>query len=164
MTISFTCPVPKDQRPLEEFNQFTNSWFFSWPTSKSKELHRKLIISWIISIPIVLIIETGNYSLQNNIIRLFTISIIFSLILPLLILFRQWLGWNYILRRLISEKIEYEESGWYDGQVWEKPTEWRAKDLLIAEYEVKPIINKLIKTTLFVLLSFCFGFASYTNY
>ena len=49
----------------------------------------------------------------------------------------------YIYKRLNSETIEYEESGWYDGQIWEKPIEWRSKDLLIAQHQIKPILNHL---------------------
>ena len=39
--------------------------------------------------------------------------------------------------------VEYEESGWYDGQVWEKPVEWRQQDLLVATHEVKPVLWRL---------------------
>ena len=71
------------------------------------------------------------------------ISLTASLVFPILLLFRQWLSWIYIYKRLNSERIEYEESGWYDGQVWEKPIDWRAKDLLIAQHQVKPVLNHL---------------------
>ena len=57
----------------------------------------------------------------------------------------QYLGWNHIFKRLISEKVEYEESGWYDGQVWEKPLVLREKEILIASIEVKPILRNLIQ-------------------
>jgi hypothetical protein len=56
---------------------------------------------------------------------------------------RQWLGWSYVHKRLISERVEYEESGWYDGQVWEKPLSWRERDLLLAQHEVRPILGRL---------------------
>ena len=39
-----------------------------------------------------------------------------------------------------------EETGWYDGQTWEKPIEWQNKELLIAEYDVKPTIDFPSKT------------------
>ena len=32
-------------------------------------------------------------------------------------------GWSYVGDRLLSAVIPYEESGWYDGQMWVKPTE-----------------------------------------
>ena len=43
----------------------------------------------------------------------------------------------------MRERITYEESGWYDGQEWEKPLEWREKDLLIAQHQVKPVLGRL---------------------
>ena len=39
--------------------------------------------------------------------------------------------------------MEYEESGWYDGQVWEKPLSWRQQDLLVARHEVRPVLERL---------------------
>ena len=93
--------------------------------------------------PISLIISYGSNSLKNNIFNLTFISLTVSLMFPILILLRQWLSWLYIYKRLNSENIEYEESGWYDGQVWEKPIDWRAKDLLIAQHQIKPILKHL---------------------
>ena len=61
----------------------------------------------------------------------------------MLLLVRQWLGWSYVHKRLLSERVEYEESGWYDGQVWEKPLSWRERDLLLAQHEVRPILGRL---------------------
>jgi hypothetical protein len=60
-----------------------------------------------------------------------------------LLLVRQWLGWSYVHKRLVSERVEYEESGWYDGQVWEKPLAWRQQDLLVATHQVRPVLLRL---------------------
>ena len=141
------CPVPMEQRPLNEFNSIRNSWIISWPLLDKNIFYRKLLYSWILFIPISLIISYGSNSLKDNIFDLTFISLMASLLLPLFLLSRQWLSWIYIYKRLNSENIEYEESGWYDGQVWEKPIDWRSKDLLIAQHQVKPILNH-IKTIL----------------
>ena len=58
---------------------------------------------------------------------------------------RLYLGWNHVFKRLTSEKVEYEESGWYDGQVWIKPLVLKEKESLIASNEVKPILKNLIQ-------------------
>ena len=150
------CPVPQDQRPLNEFNSIRNSWLISWPLLEKSVFYRKLIFSWIITTPISLIISYGSNYLKNNIFDLVIISLTGSLILPMFLLFRQWLSWIYIYKRLNSEIIEYEESGWYDGQIWEKPLEWRAKDLLIAQHQVKPILTHLGKVIiLLIIIIFC---------
>ena len=137
------CPVPPNQRPLNEFNSIRNSWIISWPLLEKIVFYKKLLYSWIFITPISLVISYGSDYLKNNIFDLTFISLTTSLLFPILLLSRQFLSWIYIYKRLNSENIEYEESGWYDGQVWEKPIDWRSKDLLIAQYQVKPILDHL---------------------
>ena len=137
------CPVPQNQRPLNEFNSIRNSWIISWPLLEKIVFYKKLLYSWIFITPISLVISYGSDYLKNNIFDLTLISLTTSLMFPILLLSRQFLSWIYIYKRLNSENIEYEESGWYDGQVWEKPIDWRSKDLLIAQYQVKPILDHL---------------------
>ena len=137
------CPVPANQRPLNEYNSIRNAWIISWPFLERNIFYRKLIYSWLFFIPTSLIISYGSDYLKNNILELVLISLTASISIPLLLLIRQWLSWIYIYKRLNSENIEYEESGWYDGQTWEKPIDWRAKDLLIAQHQIKPVLNHL---------------------
>ena len=82
---------------------------------------------------------------STNYIKYFLISLFSSLATPLLITIRLYLGWNHIYKRLHSEKVEYEESGWYDGQTWIKPLDLKEKESLIASIEVKPILKNLIQ-------------------
>ena len=137
------CPVPQNQRPINEFNSIRNSWIISWPFLERNIFYRKLMFSWLFITPVSLTISYGSDYLKNNIFELIFLSFTASVAFPILILIRQWLSWVYIYKRLNSEKIEYEESGWYDGQTWEKPISWRAKDLLIAQPQIKPILNHL---------------------
>ena len=146
------CPVPQNQRPINEFNSIRNSWIISWPFLERNIFYRKLMFSWLLITPVSLIISYGSDYLKNNIFELIFLSLTASLASPILILIRQWLSWVYIYKRLNSEKIEYEESGWYDGQTWEKPIDWRAKDLLIAQHQIKPILNHL-KLIIMLLIS-----------
>ena len=146
------CPVPFNQRPLNEFNSIRNSWIISWPFLERNIFYRKLIFSWLLITPVSLTICYGSDYLKNNIFELIFLSFTASVAFPILILIRQWLSWVYIYKRLNSEKIEYEESGWYDGQTWEKPISWRAKDLLIAQHQIKPILNHL-KVIILLLIS-----------
>ena len=146
------CPVPLNQRPLNEFNSIRNSWIISWPFLERNIFYRKLMFSWLFITPVSLTISYGSDYLKNNIFELIFLSFTASLAFPILILIRQWLSWVYIYKRLNSEKIEYEESGWYDGQTWEKPISWRAKDLLIAQHQIKPILNHL-KVIILLLIS-----------
>ena len=143
MASSIPCPVPPEQRPQEEFAQFSRSWFFAWPCTAQVSLDRALLISWVLISPITVLVASGSWTLRNDPVRLLLAGGVAALVMPMLLLIRQWLGWTYVHKRLLSEKVEYEESGWYDGQVWEKPVSWRERDLLLAQHEVRPILGRL---------------------
>ena len=85
------------------------------------------------------------------------LSFFSSLTIPFLISIRLYLGWNHIFKRLTSEKVEYEESGWYDGQIWIKPVNLKEKESLIALLEVKPILKNLIQVISLILIFALFG-------
>ena len=138
------CPVPREQQPTNEFIELSKSKIFSWPKTK-KSLILILTKFWIGSFFLFLVISSGSVYFKTSLLKYIILSFFSSLSIPLLISIRLYLGWNHIFKRLISEKVEYEESGWYDGQVWEKPLVLKEKESLIASVEVKPILKNLIQ-------------------
>ena len=138
------CPVPKEQQPTNEFIELSKSIIFPWSKTK-KSLTLILIKFWVGSFFLFLVISSGSVYFKTFPLRYILLSLFSSLSIPLLISIRLYLGWNHIFNRLISEKVEYEESGWYDGQVWEKPLVLKEKESLIATIEVKPILKNLIQ-------------------
>jgi len=68
----------------------------------------------------------------------------------MVVVFRLFLGWSHVGDRLISETVEYEESGWYDGQIWTKSKEFLDRDLIASSFTVRPALER-IKTTLFTV-------------
>lgn len=141
------CPVPPEQRPLQEYEQLLSSWFFTWPSQSQQGLWRALAICWLVLLPITCLVTSGSWVLRHQPLKLVAIGAVAAILLPMLVLFRQWLGWNYVHRRLVAVAVEYEESGWYDGQVWEKPLAWRQQDLLVAQHQVKPVLERLRQST-----------------
>ena len=138
------CPVPREQQPTNEFIELSKSKIFSWPKTK-KSLIIILTKFWVGAFVLFLVISSGSVYFNTSTLRYILLSFFSSLSIPLLISIRLYLGWNHIFKRLISEKVEYEESGWYDGQVWEKPLVLKEKESLIASIEVKPILKNLIQ-------------------
>ena len=145
------CPVPRDQQPTNEFIELSKSSIFSLPKSK-KSLTIALTKFWIATFILFLIISSGSIYFETSITKYILLSLFSSLSLPLLLSIRLYLGWNHIFKRLTSEKIEYEESGWYDGQVWIKPLNLKEKESLIATLEVKPILKNLIQISSIILI------------
>ena len=138
------CPFPKEQQPTNEFIELSKSRIFSWPKS-IKSLTLVLIKFWTGAFVLFLIISSGSVYFKTSLLRYTLLSFFGSLSIPLLISIRLYLGWNHVFKRLTSEKVEYEESGWYDGQIWEKPLVLKEKESLIASIEVKPILKNLIQ-------------------
>ena len=150
------CPVPREQQPTNEFIELSKSAIFSWPKSK-KSLIFVLIKFWIGAFIIFLVISSGSVYFKSSILRYILLSFFTSLAIPLLISVRLYLGWNHVFKRLNSEKVEYEESGWYDGQVWIKPLVLKEKESLIASIEVKPILKNLIQISSILSILALFG-------
>ncbi len=141
------------------------SKIFSWPKTK-KSLILILIKFWIGAFILFLVISSGSAYFKTSLLRYILLSLFSSLSIPLLISIRLYLGWNHIFNRLISEKVEYEESGWYDGQVWDKPLVLKEKESLIASIEVKPILKNLIQILSIILVLALSGILifQYTNF
>nr|YP_009511276.1 hypothetical protein [Gracilariopsis longissima]AXI97153.1 hypothetical protein [Gracilariopsis longissima]UAD89069.1 hypothetical protein [Gracilariopsis longissima] len=145
------CPVPFDQQPLNEYFSLRTSWFFSWSTLTLNKYLIKIfnifILLFIALIPLVLSIISSKISLYKLLfLNIFVITLIF-----LLIFIRLYLGWSYVAKRLISATVFYEESGWYDGQLWVKSSEVLIKDRLIVFYEVIPFLRR-VKYSIFISL------------
>jgi hypothetical protein len=73
------------------------------------------------------------------------------------LLIRLYSGWGFVGSRLQSKVIEYEETGWYDGNVQMKSESERARDLFLYRKSVKPVVDRIKVATLgtggFVLVS-----------
>ena len=138
------CPVPKEQQPTNEFIELSRSIIFSWPKTK-KSLILVLLKFWVGGFVLFLLISSGSICFKTSLLKYILLSFFCSLAIPLLISVKLYVGWNHVFKRLISEKIEYEESGWYDGKVWIKPIVLKEKESLIASIEVKPILKNLIQ-------------------
>ncbi len=158
----FNCPVPKDQQPTNEFIELSKSKIFTWPKSK-KSFSVILLKFWIGTFFIFVVISSGSVYFETSTLRYVLLSFFSSLSLPFLLSIRLYLGWNHIFKRLTSEKVEYEESGWYDGQIWIKPVKLKEKESLIALLEVKPILKNLIQILSIIIIVALIGILLFQN-
>nr|YP_010338562.1 hypothetical protein MW432_pgp069 [Rhodaphanes brevistipitata]UNJ18512.1 hypothetical protein [Rhodaphanes brevistipitata] len=137
------CPVPINQQPRNEYNSLRESYFFALTTLDSpKYLVESFKISFFLFIFIALFISS-SIDMCHQTIYFLLICLIGSNLILILILLRTYLGWSYISKRLLSATIAYEESGWYDGEIWIKRPLELAQDRLIAEYTIKPILKRI---------------------
>lgn len=144
------CPVPFDQQPLNEFYALKDSCLFSCFGLKLKNYLYSILgvccISAILCTPLVSAIKIFS------LIQFFTLEFLFITFILIIILIRLYLGWSYIVKRLLSATIFYEESGWYDGQMWTKTADMLTKDRLIGIYCVLPVLQRIEYTFAILVL------------
>nr|ASQ40359.1 hypothetical protein [Cyanoptyche gloeocystis] len=140
------CPVPLEQRPFNEFNTLKSSWLFCWPSLNYKKYVLYLFCIWFFGWIFTISLCFGFFSPLKNVLDLFFYGVIGGNIFVCFDVIRLYLGWSYVGNRLLSASICYEESGWYDGQLWVKTPELLIKDRLVAIYQVKPLLYRLKQT------------------
>jgi hypothetical protein len=152
-TVDF-CPVPIEQQPINEYEQLKDSWLYRWAALEEMEYWRKLGWVWLWGWPLAGSIAAASFSPVKHPLKFALCGAAGAGLLVVFVILQLYLGWSYVGDRLKQEKISYEESGWYDGQTWLKPTPIVNRDRLIVSYKVEPILARLKKTALILLGAF----------
>lgn len=156
---SVICPVPDEQRPINEYQDLKESWFFRWATLDPVAYIKPIVILWAVSWMISAPVAAVSFPPAKHLSQFLLFASAGALVIPGLALLRLYLGWAYVQRRLLDPAVFYEESGWYDGQMWEKPPEVLAQDRLVVNYQVQPILERLKKTFVTIAFTIAIGIA-----
>lgn len=143
MYYKLSCPVPKEQRPINEYMELVQSSFFNWPVLNKSLFRDKIVKAFSMCFLICLPISSLFFNGKLLPFQLLLVNSTLSTFLLLLIILRLLLSWDYIKQRLYNPTIFYEESGWYDGRIWVKSKNILVQDRLIRAYQVLPAIKKL---------------------
>jgi hypothetical protein len=145
--IFLLCPVPDDQKPINEFIQLKENNFSKLIFSSKKNYFSKLLLDFGFFFVFSTII-TFLFKLNNNLI---VFNTFFSINILITIFLINFLRWTQLLNKFRNSRLFYEEGSWYDGQIWEKPLEVIKNDKLITIQKLKPILKR-IKKTLSILI------------
>lgn len=145
------CPVPAEQQPLNEYQELKESWFFRWATLELPDYLKPILILWVLSWLVAAPVAAVSFPPAKYPIQFLLSGAAGAMVIPALTLVRLYLGWIYVCNRLFQETIFYEESGWYDGQCWQKPAEVLQRDRLIVNYQIRTLLRRIQLT--FIILS-----------
>jgi len=149
------CPVPEDQKPINEYIGLKENPLTNWTTlSKKNYLGKVIRLSSIIYFLFSLLtFSESSFGLDWIISNIFwtTLCLIFFYFVLL------W-RWNQVKTRFNDSRLFYEEASWYDGQIWEKPFLLIKNDRLISTQKIDPILERLWSTLWFFIYvaSSCF--------
>lgn len=158
--------VPFEQRPVNEYSSLKDGPLYSWGELSPQSFFIRLGGLWLVTFTVLGVpVAAASFNPSREPLRFVLAAGTGTLFLVSLIVLRIYLGWSYVGDRLLSAVIPYEESGWYDGQMWVKPPEILARDRLLGSYKVKPVVALLKQTlvgtgALLVAAVFLFIFAT----
>jgi hypothetical protein len=147
--IFLLCPIPEDQKPINQYIRFKENSFFNLPTFPKSILKSKLK-EFFLKIFFFLGIITLFFFSQdflNTFETLFLTSLSFFFFSFFLIFFR----WKEIATLFSTSRIFYEEASWYDGEIWEKPMALIKNDKLLERQKIKPIFKKINYSIFFLI-------------
>lgn len=113
------CPVPADQQPINEYQNLSTSFPFSWASGDLVDFCMSLFVvgasfSLLVALPVAWF---GTVGAESEPLKRIVGAVSSGVFVVTLAVVRMYLGWAYVGNRLLSATVEYEETGWYDGQV-----------------------------------------------
>nr|YP_009315771.1 Hypothetical protein ycf36 [Trichogloeopsis pedicellata]SCW24429.1 Hypothetical protein ycf36 [Trichogloeopsis pedicellata] len=137
------CPVPFDQQPLNEYKALKKSPLFEFSTMEFPKFITRLLVIFFIIVGFGISVSFLSANTNKISLNIVSYNILFSLLSLEAMLIRLYLGWSYVLKRLSSASVFYEESGWYDGQLWIKNVDMLTQDRLVGIYQVQPLLIRI---------------------
>jgi hypothetical protein len=159
--IFLLCPIPEDQKPINEYIGLKENRFTNWITLPTKEYYSTIVRLFATLFLICLTFNVeGNDSIQEIILTCVktTIWSLTSLVLTLLYIV---FNWKQIDLRFNTSRLIYEEGSWYTSEIWEKPISLIKNDKLISTQILQLVLIRNIKvmSILFFLIFILFFFA-----
>lgn len=140
------CPVPAEQQPINEYQDVRGSWFYSWGSRDLVGYLKPVFWLWLASWALAGPMAAASFAPTKHPLPFVLSAAMGALTLPLLALVQLYVGWSHVGGRLRQPTVPYEESGWYDGQLWIKPEEISNRDRLIVDYQVQPVLQRIRRT------------------
>eukprot|EP00568_Trieres_chinensis_P005696 CAMPEP_0183291208 /NCGR_PEP_ID=MMETSP0160_2-20130417/702_1 /TAXON_ID=2839 ORGANISM="Odontella Sinensis, Strain Grunow 1884" /NCGR_SAMPLE_ID=MMETSP0160_2 /ASSEMBLY_ACC=CAM_ASM_000250 /LENGTH=282 /DNA_ID=CAMNT_0025451979 /DNA_START=37 /DNA_END=885 /DNA_ORIENTATION=+ len=138
--------VPEEQRPANEYLDLIRQPLFGWAdeTRGTKGLAIRLgAVYAAFGVLICYPIAGATYTQSGYELNKLAAANFGAVSVVLVLLIRLYSGWGYVGSRLKSKVIEYEESGWYDGDIEFKTEAEKARDLFLYRQDVRPVEDRL---------------------
>ena len=93
-------------------------------------------------------IAGATYTTDGYLLQKIASANVGTLAFEVLVLIRIYSGWGYVASRLQAKNIEFEETGWYDGNIEPKTEAELKRDKFLYLSEVQPAVDRLKLLTL----------------
>mmetsp|Transcript_21219 Transcript_21219/g.31463 ORF Transcript_21219/g.31463 Transcript_21219/m.31463 type:complete len:283 (+) Transcript_21219:93-941(+) len=138
--------VPEGQRPVNEYLDLLKAPLFGWASEEvgTTGLLTRLAFLYAVVFAVVCYpISGATFTQEGFELQKLASSNLGATTLVIFVLVRLYSGWGYVGSRLKSKVIEYEETGWYDGDIEYKSEAEKQRDRLLYQENVKPVEDRL---------------------
>jgi len=138
--------VPEDQRPSNEYLDLIRQPLFGWASQESGNsgLAIRLAVTYAAFYALICYpIAGATYTLDGYLVQKLAAANVGAVTVLLVLMIRLYSGWSYVGARLRSKVIEYEETGWYDGDIELKTEAEKARDMFLYRSDVMPVEDRL---------------------
>jgi hypothetical protein len=167
--IFLLCPVPEEQKPINEYIGLKENQLTNWLTLSKVNYEKKMVSFFLFFFVLVfffritfinpkVFLEDRNFLFSWLLINLSS-----SLTCLFFLIGLNWVRWNQLQRRFNTPRLFYEEASWYDGQIWEKPFSIIKNDRLVSTQRINPILDRIF-VTLFLILFLNLGFLFFASF
>jgi Conserved in the green lineage and diatoms 27 len=88
-------------------------------------------------------ISGATFTQEGYTVQKLAASNVGAITLVIFVLLRLYSGWGYVGSRLKNKAIEYEETGWYDGDIEFKSEPEKQRDMFLYKSNVKPVEDRI---------------------
>ncbi|KIZ00283.1 Uncharacterized protein ycf36 [Monoraphidium neglectum] len=147
--LAAACPVPKDQQPIFQLKELQEDETFDLARRPLPQFSLSLAKSFgafffLMGLPV----SCFTFEFSKEPAQCLLSAAAGSLFIVTVLVWRMYLGWDHVGARLQAATVPYEETGWYDGQLWVKTPEILARDRLAFAYQIRPTMARLKSTLL----------------
>ena len=139
-------PIPLEQQPVREYWCLKKRRFFRWAILDLSKYVNKLLAVWISSLLLALFVFAMRSPHRVLSYSELLIGAIIAELAVLAALIKLYAGWNYIRFRLIHREIDYKIWSFEQTKVYRKPKLMLARDVLIARFQVIPVLKRIEKS------------------
>jgi len=143
--------VPEGQRPVNEYLDMKRAPLFGWGSNEvglQGLLIRLGVVYAAVFGLIAYPIAGATFTQDGFLLQKIAAANVGTLGFEIALLVRLYSGWGYVGSRLQSKVIEYEETGWYDGNFEPKTEAELKRDKFLYQSDVRPAVDRLKVLTL----------------
>jgi hypothetical protein len=151
--IFLLCPIPEDQKPINEYINFKNSLtgkstqtqlfetYLKLSSTKNSEISSTIKFKSDVVLLESFLIASEKIPSFSNKINSFNLFSIFKNYFPIWFFF-WFVNFKNLEARFLESSLIYEEVSWYDTQQWEKPFFLIKNDRFLCFLILQPILKK----------------------